>query len=45
VWLALRPGPAPTAPVPNTAVRAPEEKLGETGFLFGRPYDETDREG
>ncbi|HUL08293.1 MAG TPA: hypothetical protein VLV76_18355 [Candidatus Acidoferrum sp.] len=45
VWLALRPGPAPTAPVPNTAVRAPEERLGETGFLFGRPYDEADREG
>jgi hypothetical protein len=45
VWLALRPGPPPTAPVAGTTIRAPEEKLGETGFLFGRQYDESDSEG
>jgi len=42
VWLGLRPGPRPTAPVAGTAIRAPEERLGETGFLFGRQYDEPD---
>jgi hypothetical protein len=42
VWLGLRPGPRPTAPVAGTPVRAAEQKVGETGFLFGRPYDEAD---
>ena len=42
VWLGLHPGPRPTAPVAGTDVRAPEERLGETGFLVGRPYDESD---
>jgi hypothetical protein len=40
VWLGLQPGPRPTAPAPGTATRAPEERVGETGFLFGRQYDE-----
>jgi hypothetical protein len=42
VWLGLRPGPRPTAPATGTAMRTPEERVGETGFLFGRPYDEPD---
>jgi hypothetical protein len=42
VWLGLHPGPRPTAPVAGTDIRAPEQGLGETGFLFGRPYDEPD---
>ena len=42
VWLGLHPGPRPTAPAAGTALRAPEERVGETGFLFGRPYDEPD---
>ena len=42
VWLGLRPGPRPTAPAPGMANRAPEDRIGETGFLFGRPYDEPD---
>lgn len=42
VWLGLRPGPRPTAPLPGAAIRAPEEPVGETGFLYGRRYDELD---
>jgi hypothetical protein len=42
VWLGLRPGPRPTAPAPGKASRAPEDRIGETGFLFGRQYDEPD---
>ena len=42
VWLGLSPGPRPTAPADGAAPRAPEERVGETGFLFGRPYDEPD---
>jgi hypothetical protein len=42
VWLGLRPGPRPTAPAAGAALRTPEERVGETGFLFGRPYDEPD---
>ena len=42
VWLGVRPGPWPTAPTSEAAFRAPEERIGETGFLFGRPYDEPD---
>jgi len=42
VWLDLRPGPRPTAPVAGTEMRAPEERVGDTGFLFGRPYEESD---
>jgi hypothetical protein len=42
VWLGVNPGPRPTAPVPGRPIRAPEERVGETGFLFGRPYQEAD---
>jgi len=42
VWLGVRPGPRPTAPAVGAALRTPEERVGETGFLFGRPYDEPD---
>jgi len=44
VWLGVRPGPRPTAPAPGTAMRAPEERVGETGFLFGRQYEEPEIE-
>jgi len=44
VWLGLRPGPRPTAPVAGTPIRAPEERVGETGFLFGRQYEEPETE-
>jgi hypothetical protein len=44
VWLGVRPGPWPTAPTAGTASRTPEERVGETGFLYGRRYAEPDGE-
>jgi hypothetical protein len=41
-WLGMRPGPVPTAPLGGA--RIPEERLGSSGFLFGRHYDEGDEE-